>query len=143
MSYREKCAWLMLTAILITFGPYFIIVATSFSPAADEPMPNMRLLSLYASAAISQMLIIGVGHIVLRWLNPEEAKMPLDERDRDIKRNAVSVAYYILISGMILVGVIMPFLADGWEIANPAIATIAIAEVVHYTITVISYRKQA
>lgn len=143
MSYREKCAWLMLIAILITFGPYFIIVATSFSPAADAPMPNMRLLSLYASAAISQMLIIGVGHIVLRWLNPEEAKMPLDERDRDIKRNAVSVAYYILISGMILVGVIMPFLADGWEIANPAIATIAIAEVVHYTITVISYRKQS
>jgi len=141
MPYREKTAWLMLVAIAVTFGPYFAYVATSLDPAV--PMPNFRLLGLYAIAAVGQVIIIGIGHLVLRLRNPDEARTPLDERDRAIKSRSISVSYYIMMFGMILVGIIMPFLASGWEIVNPAIATITIAEVVGYCITIGSYRKQA
>jgi len=141
MPYREKTAWLMLVAIAVTFGPYFAIVAATVDP--DEPMPNFRLLRLYAVAAVAQMILVGVGHIVLRLRNSDEARTPADERDLAIRRCAISTAYYVMMTGMILVGVIMPFVASGWEIVNPAIATIAIAEVVQYTIVVVSYRRQA
>jgi hypothetical protein len=102
MPYREKTAWLSLLAMVVTFGPYFTMIATRALP--NEPMPNLRQLGLFAVTAIVQMLILGVGHLYLRRGSTQEARMPLDERDQAIMRRSVSSAYYVLIAGMILVG---------------------------------------
>jgi hypothetical protein len=55
----------------------------------------------------------------------------------------MTFAYYALIAGMILVGVVMPFNSGGWTIINAALFMIILAEVVHYGTVVISYRRQA
>ena len=141
MPYREKTAWLSLLAMAVTFGPYFLMVATRSLPA--EPLPNLRQLGLFAVTAIVQMLILGVGHLYLRRGSTQEARMPLDERDQAIMRRSVSSAYYVLIAGMILVGCVMPFKSSGWNIINAALLTIVAAEVVHYGVVVFSYRRQA
>jgi hypothetical protein len=89
------------------------------------------------------MLILGVGYLYLRLRFPEDSRMPPDERDRAISSRSISYAYYVLIAGMILVGVVMPFNSGGWKIINAAIAMIVAAEVVHYGTAVYGYRRQA
>ncbi|HEY0076656.1 MAG TPA: hypothetical protein VGB77_21375 [Abditibacteriaceae bacterium] len=139
MPYREKIAWLYLIAMAATFGPYFTVVAAN---PPGEALPNLRQLGLYAVTACVQMLILGVGHLYLRCVSPQEAHTPPDERDLAIMRNSVSSAYYVMIAGMILVGGIMPFTSRGWSIVNAAIAMIAIAQIVSNGIAVLSYRRQ-
>jgi len=136
MPYREKTAWLSLIAMFVTFGPYFTLVATRSAPS--PPMPNLRQLGLFAATAIAQMLILGVGHLCLR-----RVRTPLDERDEVITRRSVSWAYYVLVGGMILVGCVMPFESSGWSIVNAALFMIIVAELVHYGVVVVSYRRQA
>lgn len=140
MPYREKIAWLTLIAIVVTFGPYFVYVRLS---PPGEALPNLRQLGLYAVAAIAQMLILGVGHLLVRRGAPEDARMPLDERDRAIMNRSMKTAYYVLISGMILVGCVMPFVSTGWSLVNAALFMIAVAEVVRHSIIVFSYRRHA
>jgi hypothetical protein len=140
MPYREKIAWLTLIAMAVTFGPYFGYVAIT-SPG--EEVPNLRLLSWYAVAAISQLVILGIGHLSLRRSAPDDARVPPDERDRAISNRAMTVAYYLMMGGMILVGGIMPFLTWGWTLVNAALFTIALAEFIRYSLIVVSYRRQA
>jgi hypothetical protein len=140
VPYREKTAWLSLIAMIVTFGPYFTFVAMRSIP---EALPNLRLLGLFAVAAIAQMLILGAGHLYLRRGSAEDPRTPPDERDRAIMRRSISSAYYVLIVGMILVGCVMPFSSTGWSIINAALAMIVAAEVVHYGVVVLSYRRQA
>jgi len=141
MPYREKTAWLSLLAMVVTFGPYFTIIATRALPS--EPMPNLGQLRLFAVTAIVQMLILGVGHLYIRRGSKQEARIPPDERDEAIMRRSVSSAYYVLIAGMILVGCVMPFGSSGWSIINAAVFMIIAAELVHYGVVVFSYRRQA
>ncbi len=141
MPYREKLAWLSLAAMTVTFGPYFAIVSAGVFPG--DAVPDFRKLGLYAAFAIAQVLILGAGHLVLRRLSPQDARQPLDERDLEIKHRAVNWAYNVLIAGMILVGVMMPFTSHGWAIVNAALFMIAVAEFLRYAITAVSYRRQA
>ena len=141
IPYREKVAWLSIAAMLATFGPYFTLVATGYFPVT--PMPDLRQLAGYAVTAAVQVTILIVGHIVLRRSNPLDAKVAADERDIAIKHRSVTTAYYVLITGMILVGVVMPSSSNGWHIVNSALFMIVLAELVQYSVMVIGYRRQA
>lgn len=59
---------------------------------------------------------------MLRRRSPADARVPLDERDLDIKRRSITAAYFVLITGMILIGVVMPFQSHGWAIVNAALS---------------------
>ena len=142
MPYREKIAWLSLIAMAVTFGPYFVFAAV-FGDSAGAELPGLHFLIPFGVAAITQAVLLGLGHWFLRRRSPLDARTPLDERDRAIDRRSLTLAYYALIAGMILVGVVMPFNAGGWSIINAALFAIIIAEVVHYTCVVTSYRLQS
>jgi hypothetical protein len=141
MPYREKTAWLALIAMVVTFGPYFAIVKAGVFDS--DTLPNFHLLGAYAATALTQVTILGLGHLYLRFRSPEEARTPPDERDLAIKYRAMSYAYGVLIAGMIMVGVVMPFNSAGWRIVNAALFMIVAAEVVHYSVAVAIYRRQA
>jgi hypothetical protein len=141
LAYREKIGWLSLLAMAVTFGPYFIAVAMHAIP--DAALPNLRQLIVFGITAVTQAIIIGVGHLYFRRSSPEDARMPPDERDKAIMQRSISSAYYVLIAGMIMVGVMMPFNSSGWKIVNAALFMIVAAEVVHYGVVVASYRRQA
>ncbi|MEM7227457.1 MAG: hypothetical protein AAF432_01440 [Planctomycetota bacterium] len=138
MAFREKIAWLSLGSIAIAFIPYFIWV--SISPPTN-PLPDFDSMRLFAAAAVTQMILLGGGHIWLRMRMPDEARTPADERDRAIAHRAVALAYYVLISGVILVGCVLPFTKNGWALINAAVAVIVIAELVHYGVSVWCYRR--
>lgn len=141
MPYREKTAWLALIAMAVTFGPYFVIVALGILPR--EALPNPRQLVLFAVAAVAQGLIQGAGYLYFSRVSPQEARTPPDERDRAIMRRSISIAYYVLLAGLIEVGVVMPFTSSGWTIINAALFTIVAAELVRYGVIVLSYRRQS
>lgn len=138
MSYREKVAWLSLLGMVVAYGPYFVM--TAHQPPPNGDLPNVEQLVRFGVTAVAYMLILGVGHLVLRLRSPGDHG-PADERDRAIERRAMQVAYYVLIAGMIVVGVVMPFDNSGWAIVNAALAAIVVAEVVHYGVAVWSYRR--
>ena len=139
MSYREKTAWLSLLAMLVVFIPYFTW-AKLHPPGAE--IPNLSQMSIYASASLSWAVILGIGHLLLRWSAPDEAKLPMDERDIAIAHKARGYAYGVLMTGIILVGGVMPFTNGGWEIANTAFFMIVLAEAVFSACIIRAYRRQ-
>ena len=141
MPYREKLVWLSLAALAVAFVPYFTYVAVT--PAASEGLPNVRQLAFYALAAGVQVAVLLVGRFVLAAQSGSDAKLPPDERDTAIRLKGIRVAYFVLITGVILVGVVMPFSASGWEIVNAALFMIVLAETVSYAVAAYSYRRQA
>lgn len=139
MPYREKSNLLALAAMLLAYIPYFTIVAAT--PVDAEPMPNLRLLGLFAAVSILRMVVLGAGYLWFRVRTPEDVREKADERDRAIERRSMAVAYYVLIFGMILVACIMPFTAAGWEIVNAGLFAIVLAEIIRCGVAAVSYRR--
>ncbi len=141
MPYREKIAWLSLIAMAVAFVPYFTI--TAMRQPSGAKMPDLFQLGLFAAATIVQLIILGLGHLYFRSRFADDEHTPPDERDIAIMRRSITSAYYFLTGGMIVVGCIMPFNSGGWKIVNSAILGIVLAEIVHYSVSVASYRRQA
>jgi hypothetical protein len=141
MSYREKIAWLSLTAMAVAYVPYFLLV--SRAPASWEPFPHLHPLGLFAGVSILRVVILGAGYLYLRLSSTLVERPPLDERDRAIEHRSISAAYHVLMAGMILVGCFMPFNSREWTIVNAAIFWIVAAEVVRYGVAAATYRVQA
>ena len=141
MPYREKSNLLALAAMLVAYVPYFAIVAAT--PVETAPMPNLPLLGLFAAVSILRMFVLGAGYLWFRVRTPDDVREKADERDRDIERKSMAVAYYVLIFGMILVACIMPFTHAGWSIVNAGLFAIVLAEVIRCIVAAWSYRRSA
>jgi len=138
MVSRERFAWVWLVALVAVFGTYF---------AAVSVYPGYSELSMLGRIAVLGVALGGLGLIAavqygLDWIcRRGQVPEPVDERDRLVEWRASAVAYYVLIGGMILVGVVMPFQASGWELVHAALLAIAVAEVVHTGLIVHGYRR--
>ena len=139
MPHREKIAWLLLVAMLVAYIPYFTFVA--MSPPAPGVLPNLPQLGWLGVTATAHAAIQGLGRLWFRVRSPDDARAPADERDRAIERHSTTIAYYVLIAGFILVGVVMPFTTGGWEVVNAALFMIVLAETVHCGVAVWDYRR--
>ena len=138
MAFREKIAWLSLATILVAYGVYFGIVG----PAAG--FGRERLLDILWSfgpvAAVHGVAMI-VGSVAIAIASHKEADAPADERDRAIARRGAAISYYVLLTGTLLVGVVMPFSEPPWKIINAALAAVVLAETVGYAVILTSYRR--
>jgi len=141
MSGREAFSWVWLTTMIVTYGIYF-----SIAPGLDlrPGIPPLVPFELLAATALVQVIIITIASIVIRMRDGPPSKM--DERDRAIAHRAIahrasSVSYYVLMTGLIVVGCIMPFSDHGWKVVNTAVFAIVIAEIVHHGLVVLGYRR--
>ncbi|HLP29462.1 MAG TPA: hypothetical protein VK147_12535 [Candidatus Didemnitutus sp.] len=141
MAYRERIAWMMLLSMIVTLGPYLIYVY-GFQQNVLIPMPGFEQLKLYGIASSAFAVFVGLGYLVLRLKYPAEAKVPADERDVTIERQSYRAGYWILLTGIIIVGIYKPFVESGWSIVNDAICVVFITEFVRDTIIVRNYYKQ-
>jgi hypothetical protein len=138
MAYREKIAWLAMAGMVLAYGGFFAAVIVA------EQMGGVSLplfIGLFAAASVIRMLIEGVGRFVIAARSGADARVPADERDRAIARRGTAIAYYVLMAGMILVGMVMPFNAGGMRIVSAALLSLVVAELVNYGIIVSSYRR--
>lgn len=134
MAWREKQAWLALSVMVVAYGAYFALVTASQRSMLD-------MLLLFGGVAIAQAIIMIVGIILLTVQASNEARAKADERDRAIDRRGTRIAYFVLLTGMIVVGVVMPFSKQGWQISNAALLALVVAEIVRYGVVVASYRR--
>ncbi|MHA0329056.1 hypothetical protein [Sphingomonas melonis] len=134
MAWREKQAWLALSVMVVAYAAYFALVT-----ASERSMLDMLLL--FGGVAIAQAVIMIVGSILLAVQAGKEARAKADERDRAIDRRGTRIAYFVLLTGMIVVGVVMPFSKQGWQISNAALLALVASEIVRYGVVVASYRR--
>ena len=139
MPYREKIAWLSLVGMVVCYGPYFAY--TYRSPLLDQPLPNLRLMALFAAAAGGNAVWVLLGRLIVRITTPRDERGVADERDLAIDRRANTVAYYVLIGLALYVGCFMPFITSGWHIVNSMVASVIIAETLGYAMVVLGYRR--
>jgi uncharacterized membrane protein len=135
MSPSEKRAWLALWSQCPPYFAYFLI---------QVAMPHWLTTFLERIACLA--VIAGVHAIAyltgLLVMKRQERGEPLllDERDRAIDGRATRTAYFVMLAGLIVVGVVMPFTDSGWKLANTALFAIVLAETVRYVLIVVGYR---
>jgi hypothetical protein len=80
------------------------------------------------------------GELVFRYRHREEG-LQQDERDDAIDARATRAAYFLLLAGAILTGMVMPFTDSGWKVANTALLFIVLSETLRVALTVRGYRR--
>ncbi len=134
MAWREKTAWITLVAMLIAYGGYFTLIGRSALPATS-------MLGLFGAVTVVQVIAVIVVTSVWAVSSGQESRAKADERDRAIARRGAGVAYYVLMAGVIAVGLMMPFRDAGWLITNAGLFALVVAETARQVIVVISYRR--
>ena len=136
MSSLQKRAWLALWSMCPVYCIYFAF-QIGLPGLLTTMLERIGLLALIASihavAYVSGLLVI----------KRREAGEPLleDERDRTIDGRATRTAYFILLTGMIVVGMVMPFNNGGWELVNAALFFIVLTETARYALILLGYRQ--
>jgi heme A synthase len=137
MNFREKTAWLNVIAMVAAYTVYFGLLLSGH-PAGREVFP---MLWLFGSIAIAHAVTVIIGTVILSAQAPKSERARADERDRAIRRRGATMAYYVLLVGMMVVGVYMPFVERGVPLANMGLLAIVIAELVNSVIVLVSYRR--
>jgi hypothetical protein len=136
MSSLEKRAWLTLWSMLPPYIVYFAIL--TLDPKLTAGFLDAFLV-LAATATVHAVAYI-VGFTIIRR---RERGDPLqeDERDRAIDGRATRAAYFMLLTGMIVVGMVMPFTRGGWDVVNAALLVIVLGETLRHVLIVVGYRR--
>lgn len=138
MAFREKTAWLTLVTMVVAYTLYFTMIGL----AGRTGEPHLfDIIWTFGPIAAAQGLVVIAGSIFIAFQSRGEARAPADERDRAIARRGANIAYYVLLVGMILVGVVMPFTETPYKIVNTALLTVVLAEAARYIIVLVSYRR--
>lgn len=138
MSEREQFSWVWLGALTLFYGGFFVVISVLEASGEVELFTRLGLLT---AAAAGSGIVIGISALVARFRREPGELVALDERDRAIQRRARSIAYGVLLVGMILVGCVMPFEATPWEIVQGTIFVIVVAEIVSCGVVITSYRR--
>lgn len=136
MSALQKRAWLTLWSMCPVYCLYFAIqigLPDRFTTMLERIGLLALVASIHAVAYVSGLLVI----------KRREAGEPLleDERDRAIDGRATRTAYFIMLTGLIVVGMVMPFNKAGWELVNAALFFIVLSETARYALILIGYRQ--
>jgi cytochrome bd-type quinol oxidase subunit 2 len=120
--------------MVLTYGAYFTLIS-------GAPVSTLIMLELFGAVTVFQVIAVVISTAVLAALSSDEARAKPDERDRAVARRGASIAYFVLIVGVIVVGVVMPFRDTGWRLTNAALFAPVLAETVRYLTVVVSYRR--
>jgi len=137
-AFPEKRAWIIVGTQILVFGAYFLLAPR---PAGLTGMAIVERLYWFGGALTLQGVMVGVA---LSWLStgmPRSERNQRDERDRAIDRRATSIAYFVLMIETIMVGVVMPFSHQGWEIVDASMASLIVAEAIRQIVIILGYRR--
>ena len=138
MHSNERTAWAWLICLLT--APLIYFSKLNHFEWVQGNSELSRLASLSMPLIVMALVALGV-----RAYNIIQARQRghdlVDERDQLIELKSSSVAYHLMMAGMIVVGMVMPFSATRWELIDTAFFVIVLAEVVHSSLTIRAYRK--
>lgn len=137
MSFREKSAWVTLTAILLVFV-LFVLHAPNLSD------PGLWEIHILLACIVAFVIIEVVAYIVLRLRYSEDARTPKDERERLIDLKATRLAARVYVIGSFLAVFFGLHLShDARAVGSLILVAFVIAEVVNYGARIYYYRRGA
>ena len=138
MTFKEKMAWLSVITTIVVWGAYFGFLLTT-----ARHLPGPGQFGGFIAAVIVQTGLVTVGAIVSAVLSPRDAGAESDERDKAVSRRAYAFAYPVLLSLIVCVAASMHFGMDARGMTYEIMASIVIAEIVHYGAQIVGYRRGA
>jgi hypothetical protein len=136
MPFREKSAWVTLTAILLVF-----VLFALHAPQLSHPRPRDFHVLLVCIAAF--VVIETVAFLVLRLRYPEDARTPIDEREQLINLKATRLAARVYVIGSFLAVLTLHHGASAVMIGYFIVLAFVIAEIVKYGVRIAYYRRGA
>jgi hypothetical protein len=137
MSFREKSAWITFV-LLLGFGYYFGEVLNHW---LNPGQPHTNHLQLFMLLVIAVVILEIATHTILSIRSPQEAKAPLDERERLIALRATRPAFYVLLVGAFLSIGTMHLGANTWLLAHCVLLAIWFAELTRFGTQIYYYRR--
>jgi hypothetical protein len=138
MPFPEKVAWFTLVSAVVTYGAF--VSAVLATPAAEQSV--LRVVVSFTVALTVQGVVIATAKPMLALRDPEEAKLPLDERDRTVAHRAFKMAYLTLMAGIVVLAMGVPYIAADWQLTLAAYLTAIVADMVRMAATIGGYRSR-
>lgn len=137
MTFNEKSAWIMLTALLVSGLSYAGAVVNLSADAGGLAPPSIPLLIRFTVLLI---VISIVGHALIAALRPGEASDRLDEREKHVHDKAGNWSGIVLGAGVIsaLIGYLM--LGRGDLLFYGVFASLVVAQLAEYVLQLVMMR---
>ena len=136
MSSLEKRAWLTIWSMCPPYLVYFAI-QVAFPHLLTTMLDRITCLAVVATV---HALVYLSGWLVFRRGERSERVLE-DDRDHAIDARATRIAYFVMLTAMLLVGVVMPFDQGGWAITNAALFFVVLTETMRSALIVLAYRR--
>lgn len=134
MSFREKSAWITLIAMLMASALFAL-----HAPRLSHPGPwdFHALLACIAAFVVIETVVF----LVLRLRYPQDARTPIDERERLINLKATRLAARVYVIGSFLAVLTLHHGASAVMIGYFVVLAFVIAEIVKFSARIIYYRR--
>ena len=139
MSFREKSDWLSFSSLCLLCIYFFEIGRGVLG--GNHPGGPYYYFTLFWVLVVALVVIQVVTHIVLAIRAPQDAKTPLDERERLIRLRATQPAYFVLLVGAFSTIGTMHMGFNTWQFAHCILFVIWIAELLRYGMRLFYYRR--
>jgi uncharacterized membrane protein len=136
MSSLESRAWLTLWGMCPAYLVYFAVQIA----VPGWPGTVLGRFAVLAAVACTHAAIYLAGLAVFKLRERGEGLLN-DERDRAIDARGTRSAYFVLLAGTVVVGMMMPFRQSGWALVNAALLAIVLAETTRNVLIVMGYRR--
>jgi heme/copper-type cytochrome/quinol oxidase subunit 2 len=137
MSFKAKTTAIMLVALTIVYGWYFIQLLPEI---AETPVAEIGYQGAMLATVVLFVILFVVGMIILAVVDRRQADDE-DERDRLIERRGDQVGGYVLaVAALVGMGLAMVEGAYFW-IANALLAGLVLSELVKGIVMLSAYRR--
>jgi archaellum biogenesis protein FlaJ (TadC family) len=137
MSFREKSTWISFVLLLAISIPFFTQVLRIESGRTSSEASFHLFLALVIVFVVGEIVL----HAVIVMQSPRDARAPKDERERLIDLKAMRVAFFVLMTGALLVVVLVHFPVDRFQILQALLLAVVVAELTMLGARLVYYRR--
>jgi hypothetical protein len=140
MSFREKTAWISAVGLILVYGVYFWIV---WSAALNGQAGTLHYGGLLVQSIVLLIIFQAVPLIAIAVWKPKDAQAGIDEREYLIDLKATNIAFYVLVTGALVMCVRAQMEQPAFYVTNGLFFTVVLAQLVKSVSQIVYYRREA
>lgn len=139
MSFREKRAWVTLTALIFVLMLFWLHIPPSRMLAPPPDVWVLHVLLLMIATFVAIQIIVA---IVMRIRSPVDARTPKDEREQLIELKSRAIAWYVFVI-LSIGGIFVTIHAGANEVGLGfvVLSSFVVAEIANYALRIHYYRR--